>query len=277
MMAANYIIDVSEDSFEVEVVNYSLKSPVVLDFWAPWAVPCRVQSALLAQIAMEGQGSFRLARVNVEEQPKLAERLRINHVPSIKAFVDGSIVAEYAGVLAEPHLRRFIDRIMPQGSSLMLEKGISLLGLGDIEGAIQTLEDYRQRDPLNPAALYALARAHLQVGKPELALEIIQNFPASPLYSRIQSLRVLATALLESQSEKAAAESPLDAAYQRGLNLVMKGNIFAGLDGFLDILKRDKRYLDGQLHAIYLALLEVLGDENPEVRQYRSDLAKAIF
>ena len=108
-MAAANIIDISEETFEFEVINYSAEVPVVLDLWAPWCIPCRVQSRDLAQLAHEADGGFRLARVNVDDQPKLAARLKVQQVPAIKAYVDGRIVAEVTGVLNEQNLRLFVD------------------------------------------------------------------------------------------------------------------------------------------------------------------------
>ena len=125
MMADANIIDISDESFDYEVVSYSSHTPVILEFWAPWCIPCRVQSPLLAKLAEEAEGAFRLARVNVDEQPKLAERLKVKSVPTVKAFVDGRIVSEFTGVLSEPNLRAFIRRIMPEIGDLLLEKGKS--------------------------------------------------------------------------------------------------------------------------------------------------------
>ncbi len=100
-MAAANIMDINEDPFELEVVNYSLEVPVVLDLWAPWCISCRVQSRDLAKLAHEADGGFRLARVNVDDQPKLATRLKVQQLPAVKAFVDGRVVAEVTGVLSE--------------------------------------------------------------------------------------------------------------------------------------------------------------------------------
>jgi len=129
MMASDFIVDVSESDFEYQVLAYSQQVPVVVDFWAEWCAPCKMLGPLLEKFAKEGQGSFRLARVNVDENPNLALRYAVHSIPAVKAFRDSKMVAEFAGVQPEPRLREFLRSIAPSPSDLELEKGLSLLNL----------------------------------------------------------------------------------------------------------------------------------------------------
>lgn len=276
-MAAANIIDINEDTFEFEVVNYSAEVPVVLDLWAPWCIPCRVQSRELAKLAHEADGGFRLARINVDDQPKLATRLKVQQVPAVKAFVDGRIVAEVAGVLSEQNLRLLVDRILPKAGNLLLEKGKSLMMLGDLAGAEEALAQYVYESHGEPAGLLALARVLLWQGKAHEAYAILDNFPASSEFKAAKSLLPLAKAYAHFDSLPQTSANPLEAAYRNNLRLAKNGKIEIALDGFLDILRQDKNFHDGQLHEIYLALLEVLGDSYPTVRQYRDDLSNILF
>ena len=276
-MAAANIIDINEDTFEFEVVNYSAEMPVVLDLWAPWCIPCRVQSRELAKLAHEADGGFRLARINVDDQPKLATRLKVQQVPAVKAFVDGRIVAEVAGVLSEQNLRLLVDRILPKAGNLLLEKGKSLMMLGDLAGAEEALAQYVYESHGEPAGLLALARVLLWQGKAHEAYAILDNFPASSEFKAAKSLLPLAKAYAHFDSLPQTSANPLEAAYRNNLRLAKNGKIEIALDGFLDILRQDKNFHDGQLHEIYLALLEVLGDSYPTVRQYRDDLSNILF
>jgi len=251
--------------------------PVVLDLWAPWCIPCRVQSRDLAKLAHEADGGFRLARMNVDDQPKLAARLKVQQLPAIKAFVDGRIVAEVAGVLSEQNLRLLVDRVLPKAGNLLLEKGKSLMLLGDLAGAEETLTQYVYESHGDPAGLLALARALLWQGRGHDAYAILNSFPASSEFKTAKNLLPLAKAYASFDSLPQMSANPLEAAYRNSLRLARSGKIEIALDGFLDILRQDKHFHDGQLHDIYLALLEVLGEACPSVRQYRDDLSNVLF
>ena len=276
MMPIN-IIDVNEETYEFEVVNYSSQKPVVVDLWAPWCIPCRVQSQILAQLAQEGDGEFRLARINVDEQTRLAERLKVTNVPAIKAFVDGRVVAEYMGVLSEKNLRLFVDRIMPRAGSLLLVKGNSLMLLGEFEEAEAALEQYVIESHGDPVGLLAYARVMLYQGKGRSAMEILQQFPVSQESTLSTVLLPLAKAYTDPELEKIVLDNPLESAFRNAIRLAKRGKILIALDGLLGILKKDKNFRNGQAKAVYLGLLEVLSDAHPNVRQYRSDLSTALF
>lgn len=277
MMMPINIIDVNEETFEFEVVNYSSQKPVVVDLWAPWCIPCRVQSQTLAQLAQEADGEFRLARINVDEQTRLAERLKVTNVPAIKAFVDGRVVAEYLGVLTEKNLRLFVDRIMPRAGSLLLLKGNSLMLLGEYEEAEAAIEQYILESHGNPAGLLAYARVLLYKGNGKSALEILNHFPISQESMLSTVLLPVAKAYTDPEIEKVVLDNPLESAFQNAIRLAKRGKILIALDGLLGVLKKDKNYRGGQAKAVYLGLLEVLSDGHPTVRQYRSDLSTALF
>ena len=277
MMMPINIIDVNEETYEFEVVNYSSQKPVVVDLWAPWCIPCRVQSQILVQLAQEGDGEFRLARINVDEQTRLAERLKVTNVPAIKAFVDGRVVAEYMGVLSEKNLRLFVDRIMPRAGSLLLVKGNSLMLLGEFEEAEAALELYVIESHGDPVGLLAYARVMLYQGKGRSAMEILQHFPVSQESTLSTVLLPLAKAYTDPELEKIVLDNPLESAFRNAIRLAKRGKILIALDGLLGILKKDKNFRNGQAKAVYLGLLEVLSDAHPNVRQYRSDLSTALF
>ncbi len=278
MMPKANIINVSEESFELEVVHYSNQVPVVIDFWAPWCVPCSLQSPKLENLAIEADGAFRLARINVDEQMKLAEKLKVNNLPAIKAFVDGRLVAEYTGALSETSLRLFLDRILPKASSLLLQKGLSLMIQGDYEGSEVALAQYVVESHASPKSLLAYTRVLLFLGQSMDALAFLEQFPASPEYQTSQRLRKVAEALVWGvANEDPIPNDPLEPAFDRALVFIKEGKVEMALDGLLDVLRKDRHYRDDQAKDIYLGLLELLSDDHPETRQYRADLNTVLF
>ena len=276
-MAQANIIDVVEDNFQMEVLHYSNRMPVVIDFWAPWCVPCKVQSQKLAGLAIEADGAFRLARINCDEQTKLAEKLKVTSLPHLKAFVDGRVVAEYTGGLSESSLRLFLDRILPHTGSLLLQKGKSLLLQGDYKGAEIALGQYVIESHGEPNGLLAYTRALLFLGQVEDALAILQSFPPSPEYQTAQRLRTLADVLVKQASQEIPQDDPLAPAYARAMSLAKSGDVQMALDGLLFVLRKDRDYHQGQAKELFLGLLEVLSDDHPETRDYRSDLNTVLF
>ena len=276
-MVSDFIINVDEDDFEYEVLQYSLQTPVVVDFWAEWCVPCRVLSPLLEQFARDGAGSFRLAKVNVDQNGKLAKHYKVRNIPAVKAFVDGHVVAEFSGVIGEDGLRSFIRRLTPAQEDLLFAKGNNLMVLGDFAGAEEAYRGFLSGQPNHTGALLGLIRALLFQGKSEEPRILLQNFPASPEYNTAQLLKPVAEVYREFEATEVTSEDPLDAAFKNGIRLAKRGNLLAAMDGFLDILRRDKDFRKGQVKDIFVGWLALIGEAHPEARQYRKLLSSVLF
>ncbi len=271
------IIDVNESDFEFQVIAYSQEIPVLVDFWAPWCAPCRVLSPILEKLAEEAQGSFRLAKVNVDENLNLSKRYQVHSIPAVKAFREGRIVAEFSGLRPENQVREFLRSITPSASDLAIEKGNSLLQMNQARQAELAFREALAEDNNHPGAMLGLSRSLLQQGLGRQSLEIIKQFPASREYNSAQTLLPLAEALVAFEEEFDESENPLDAAYQRAVGLIQRGNTEAALDGLLDILREDKRYRNGKAKQLILAVFEMLGEPDPITQAYRSELATVLF
>lgn len=271
------IIDVNESDFEFQVLAYSQEIPVLVDFWAPWCAPCRVLSPILEKLAEEAQGGFRLAKVNVDENSNLSKRYQVHSIPAVKAFREGRIVAEFSGLRPENQVREFLRSIAPSASDLAIEKGNSLLQMRQARQAELAFREALAEDNNHPVALLGLCRSLLQQGLGRHSLEILKQFPASREYNSAQALLPLAEALASSQDDQKETENPLDAAFQRAVRLIQRGNIEAALDGLLDILREEKRYRNGKAKQLILAVFELLGETDPITQNYRSELASVLF
>jgi putative thioredoxin len=277
-MTSDHVIDVSEASFEFEVINYSQNIPVVVDFWASWCKPCKDLEPILLKLTAEGSGSFRLARLNVDDNPNVTIRFGVRSIPTVKAFVNGQVVGEMAGLQPEGRIREFLGKIMPPSPvTLALEKGASLLAQQDWREAEKHYRTILDQHLEQTAAMFGLARALLGQAQVEEARILLLDFPASPQYQLAESLKVYADTLLDLKNNRLPLETDLDATFQNCILLARNANFPASLDGLLEIIRQDRHYRNDRARLFFLSLLTLLGEDNPLSRQYRAELASALF
>lgn len=276
-MASDHIIDVSEADFEYQVLAYSQHIPVVVDFWAEWCVPCRTLGPMLERLTLEAGGAFRLAKVNVDQNQNLSLRYNVRSIPAVKAFRDGKMVSEFVGMQPEPKLKEWLRALAPSSTDLLLEKGLSLISEGEWVSSQEAFQEILKVNPDSAPAQFGLAKSKLAQGQVDEAQRILQSLPPSREFARAEALLPLTQALIRQQNGENNHDQPLEAAYQRALRLILRGNIPASLDGLLDILREDKYFRDGEVRQVILGLFELMGDENPVTRQYRQELASVLF
>jgi putative thioredoxin len=277
-MSVDYIISVTEADFEYEVLAFSQNTPVVVDFWAEWCKPCKTLTPILEKLAHEAEGDFRLAKVDVDNNPNLALRFGIRSIPTVIVITQGRKVSDFTGLIPEARIREFIDQILPPSpSSLLAQKGFSLLASGDIEEAEKTFLEALDIDPQHPSSLLGMMKVCLYGNQTQLAREIYERFPASPEYNEAERLVPLIKALEDLERQRLPAETDLDAAFSNSIRLVARGNILAGIDGLLEILRQEKHYRRDKAHQVVLALMDLLDKDSDQTRDYRSELASILF
>ncbi len=180
-MSPDFILDNRSHLLIIEYcLTYSRNVPVVVDFWATWCRPCKVLSPLLEQLAVDAKGSFRLARVDVDQNPNLTMQYNIRSIPTLKAFSNGEVVADLVGAQPEPRLREFLTQIMPPSlKTLSLEKASNLLEGHQWQTAEGMYREFLEQDPDNPAALLGLVKTLLAQGQSGEALQILRKFSAT--------------------------------------------------------------------------------------------------
>jgi putative thioredoxin len=276
---AHHIINVSEGDFQTEVLIHSNQRPVVVDFWAEWCVPCKTLDPILEKLTDAANGVFRLAKLDVDANPKVANDYGVRGIPTVKVFRNEQVVAEFSGLRPEPQVREFLNALAPATIDLAVGRADSLLAAEKWTRGEELYREVLGENPDHPAALLGLARSLLAQGIASDALPILRAFPVSKEYAKAEQLIPLAQTMADLGSGDEANEEadPLNIQFNAAIRLATQGRIFAGMDGLLDLLRQNKKYKQEQIRRLVLGMFTLLGDDNPQTRAYRSELTSLLF
>ena len=278
MSLSEFIVDVSEATFETDVLLRSHEVPVVVDFWAPWCGPCKMLSPMLERFTIEAGGSFYLAKVNVDESPNLSIRYGVQGIPAVMGFVNGEVKNQFVGAQPESIVKRFIEALAPSEAELAIEEANSLLATRHWAEAEEAFSEVFAENETNAAAALGLVKSLLMQGRGIEASEIIDRFPSGTEWAVAEQLKPLAKYMAEVEHNGPFPEDdPLAAEFYQSARLIVRGNIPAAMDGLLDLLRQDKGYRKGEPKAILLAIFQLLGEHDPLTREYRNELASILF
>jgi putative thioredoxin len=275
---SEFIVDVSEATFETDVLLRSHEVPVVVDFWAPWCGPCKMLSPMLERFTIEAGGSFYLAKINVDESPNLSIRYGVQGIPAVMGFVNGEVKNQFVGAQPESIVKRFIEALAPSEAELAIEEANSLLATRHWAEAEEAFSEVFAEDETNAAAALGLVKSLLMQGRGIEASGIIDRFPSGTEWAVAEQLKPLAKYMAEVEHNGPYPEDdPLAAEFYQSARLIVRGNIPAAMDGLLDLLRQDKDYRKGEPKAILLAIFQLLGEHDPLTREYRNELASILF
>ena len=238
------MVDVTDATFEEEVLKRSFEVPVVVDLWAPWCGPCKTLGPILEQVVADTEGKVELVKVNVDDNPAVFNSFRVQSIPAVFAVRDGAVVDQFIGAQPEAEVRAFVDRLAPAQSEADL-----LAAAGADAEAEEPLRRALQLEPDHPVAVPALAALLIARGDTEEAVTLLGRIPETP-----ETRRLLAEARLAERDDVAGAD------------------VTALLDGLLDRVKDDP-----DARQEYLDLLETLGADDPKTLEYRKALASRLF
>lgn len=271
---SEYIIDVSESTFQEEVIERSKKVPVMVDFWAAWCGPCRVLGPTLERVTEDSDGALILAKVDVDQNQGLAQRYNVSGIPAVKIFRNGKVVEEFVGVRPEPEVRRIIKAFAPSEIDRALVEAQSLAYGNRWDEAEAAYQKILTSKPAYVPAVLELGRLYLATGRGADAQSALQQVPSSVVeYDSVQALLPLARLMAATPN---GTDSELDAMYDEAALSAREQRFTDALDCLLDILRRDRKYRDGEAKQAVLAVLEHVG-EDPQMNQYRRKLASVLF
>jgi putative thioredoxin len=288
------IKDSSLATFAADVLDASTNVPVIVDFWAPWCGPCKQLGPLLERAVTEAKGQVRLVKVNIDENPEIAQQLRIQSIPTVYAFKNGQPVDGFMGAIPESQVKTFVQGLIgPDAAEAgpdiegALKLGSQALAARDIATAAQIFGQILQEDPGNPKAVAGLARCYLESGDLERAKKTLQlvrpegeadeEFRAVQAELALKERAAQAGDLAPLRAKVEANPSDLDARFALAQALDAKGTREEAIAELLEIIRRDRKWNEDAAKKHLLTLFDAMGPTDPRTLQGRRKLSSLLF
>jgi putative thioredoxin len=232
-------IDVTDATFQTDVIDQSMTRTVVVDLWAPWCGPCTTLGPIIERVVDETNGQAVLVKVNVDENPGISQAFRVQSIPAVYALKDGQVVDGFMGALPEHEVRSWIERLLPDEAETMVA---SMIALGD-EGSLRAALEL---EPGNEDAIIALAELLIARGESNEALALLARIPETD------------------RTRPVAAKARL--------GIVPDDDHDATLTELLDRVKTDD-----EARQQFVDILELMGPHDPRTVAYRKQLSQRLF
>lgn len=232
-------IDVTDATFQTDVIDRSMHTAVVVDLWAPWCGPCTTIGPILERVTDATDGKVVLVKVNIDDNPAIKDAFQVQSIPAVYAMKDGQVVDGFVGAYPEHVIEQFVSGLLPTEDALQIER---LIAAGDEASLRQALS----LEPGNEDAIVALGDMLVEQGHGEEALALLARIPETD-----RTRKVAAAARLGSQ--------PTD-------------DFDAQLTALLDVVKTDD-----EARQQFVDILELMGPDDPRTSQYRKQLTARLY
>ena len=239
--------DVTDATFEADVLQRSHDVPVLVDLWAPWCGPCRTLGPVLEEVVAATEGKVALTKVNVDENPQISSAFRVQSIPAVYALKDGKVVDGFIGAQPKPAVEKLVESLLPTQEEAEVDQ---LVRAGDEDSLRRALD----LDPDHAGAVVALAELLVGDGRGDEALSVLARIPES------------------AETRRVAAQARLGSVEGDGAGPGADDGLAARLDGLLERVKDDE-----EARREFLDVLELLGPDDPRTASYRKALTARLF
>jgi putative thioredoxin len=276
------MINVTAENFEAEVIQASLSTFVLVDFWAPWCGPCQVIGPLLEKLEAEYAGRFSLAKIDSDQEQELSQAFGIRSIPTCVLMKDGKPIDGFMGALPEGKLREFLNKHIPAGDELPADEGDEevpeVLDSADVPTALARMNEALAANPANDDLRYDYVKLLIGTGHlTEAAAAMAPALAQIPVPLRFEALQQWLNAMefvgtdprgrwtLAQFDEKIAANKrDFETRFAKSRLLMVQGEWVAAMDELLEIIMRDKTWDKEAPRKTFVAILELLTPPKPK-------------
>ena len=270
--AGEHVVEVTEATFQAEVIDRSFQVPVLIDLWADWCEPCKQLSPILEKLANEAAGSWVLAKIDTEANPRIAQALQVQSIPAVYAVIGGQLVPGFQGALPEPQVREFVGAVLSAAQQANLS--------GAAPGGVPATPDEAPADPRFDAAEQALQDGDFAVAAQRYQA-ILDAEPANTeaalalrqvaLLQRVEKLDASAVARAD------AAPDDIEAQLAAADYALASNDADAAFRRLLAAFRRTSADERDAVRDRLVEYFDILGPDDPRVGPARRELANALF
>jgi putative thioredoxin len=278
--------EIPGDAFTTEVLERSREVPVIVDFWAPWCAPCQVLGPALERAVVAQGGAVELAKIDVDQAQQLAQQLGISGIPTVRAYRDGQVAAEFVGAQPPDVIEGWVRSLVPSEGERTVAEARKANEAGQPQRAIDLLSGQLERDPRDNAAKLELGRVLARRDRLSEAAEVLAQVERGAAEEdEARRERLLIEMALEGAGKdpdallERARSQPDDPAprFAAAGALWRAGRSAEAIEPLLEVVGLDRRYRDDAARKALLALFDELGHEHPEVQAGRRRLATLLY